>query len=921
MTRRAEYEYFVGRLDSPVWIEPMLAEGWFQSPPEPIRSGDTVQYPYWPEGAYLRRIASTDPNGVAKVLKQVPLNDNFQVHIALAEVSLVVDAVSAAEWARREAHWVRTQPWLVMGLSTPLAALVGRLARESQLAASIELARALFEVLPDREFKSDDSGEQQAPPSARGRMDAWEYWEALRAVLPHLTAHAATETLELTADLLARALEISIAGQDDGDAQDYSSIWRDAIELDDDSGRDVRDALVSAVRDAAMVVADRSGPQLALEILGRQNWVVFKRISLHLVRVAAKVDGALVSKLLLARERFDDVSLRHEFALLARDRFDSLDASDQRKYLAWIDEGPDTSGWVRVGLADEDPDRRDDEIQLWADHWRLERLGPVCDHLVGDWRERFDTLVKRHGRPDWDRPVMRVTSWSGYASPVTAEEALKWSSDELHAFLRDWTQDESKRDGTIDGVVATIRGLGTEFFVRESRTAVRWADLDARYVAALADGLRGALSSHESIEWEPVVELVEALTRSRGGASASEAWYSFLSLFLAVFDHEGGGLTRELGARVWIQLDALLSAELKGAAESDGADDNRDPLSAAINSVPGRALEGAIRFAVWFKRLDKDEAQNWSLVERLPGVASQLDAWARTRTRSLQVARSVFGLQMEPLMWLDEVWVSKHLDALLPSDDRRAREVVWDTYLRYGRPFGTALTSFAEHYERSVSAMAQLPDEKSDGREVARRCTEHLMAFMWQGLLIPRETSILARFFGSAPIWLRAHAIRHVGRSLNRSGEISDAVSKRLMQFVDWRIEVARGTPNPRDRRQIALELVGLGWWSRSEALDTKWMLGALLDVLLLTGELDPDYMVLERLVEVVAVDPRTVSRIFLLLVQTTARASGLLHWRGEVTQLLTQLRSYEDPTIQRTLGDVRDALVEKGAHSLLDRK
>src|SRR5712691_7810091 len=101
--QRADYEYFFSKISSPDWLQPLLEEGLFKKPPSPIREGNYVRFPLWPESAYLARVAGENPDLAARVLFAIPETDNVRVHEDLVEVALKIGSRDAAKWAREEA--------------------------------------------------------------------------------------------------------------------------------------------------------------------------------------------------------------------------------------------------------------------------------------------------------------------------------------------------------------------------------------------------------------------------------------------------------------------------------------------------------------------------------------------------------------------------------------------------------------------------------------------------------------------------------------------------------------------------------------------------------------------------------------------------------------------------------------------------
>ena len=159
--------------------------------------------------------------------------------------------------------------------------LIVYLARGGESDAALQLAKESFALVPEPE------GEERDPmpwPEPRGWLEEWKYKEALQKAVPVLVGVEPRRTLEWLCSLLAAALERSSKGEDHG-FQDYSSIWRDAIEHEEQPAR-LRNTLISALRDAAeqAIVAAPQNRAHVFGILRQEQWTVFKRIELHLLR-------------------------------------------------------------------------------------------------------------------------------------------------------------------------------------------------------------------------------------------------------------------------------------------------------------------------------------------------------------------------------------------------------------------------------------------------------------------------------------------------------------------------------------------------------------------------------------------------------------------------------------------------------------
>src|SRR2546426_140950 len=396
---RADYEYFFSQLESPRWLEALVQEGLFTKPPEPIREGNYIRFPAWPESAFLARVADRVPDVAVRALEQVPPTNNVRVHEDLLEVALKISTSAAGAWAIREAKWIEHQEHLLFGLPEKIAQLIVRLVRAGEGRGALALSVALFSPLPDPFAKSAEikPEELRLPPNPVGRCDTWDYQEALKLVVVPLGQHAGTNALAAFSRLLDSAIELSRTKDDEATSVDYSFIWRDAIEHDDPADQDVRNALISAVRDIAVLTAtSRELLKETVDLLESHRWDVFRRIVLHLLRVSDHADAVLITHRIVNETAFEDATIRHEYVLLLQKTFLRLAKENQTRILGWIERGPDREAMRerhRV-LAGAEPSEQ--QVQDWVEQWQRDRLSPSMDFLPPNWKDRFEGFVRKH---------------------------------------------------------------------------------------------------------------------------------------------------------------------------------------------------------------------------------------------------------------------------------------------------------------------------------------------------------------------------------------------------------------------------------------------------------------------------------------------------------------------------------------------
>jgi hypothetical protein len=294
------------------WLEPLRDAGYFDRPPPLVYNDDgSVGYVRWPQGRYLARIAADAPDAVIEIALGVD-TDNPEAHESLVDAALALEPGNAA----------RLLPAIERSLATPVQWGLPFKARD--LVAHLISGDAVDEGLAVLDALLTN---------ARTRNDRQTAGYLVRELIPMIFPRAGLAGLEL----LCNGLVEEVAAEGRG-SQDYSYVWRPTI----DSGRrqDLRDQLVSAVRDAAGAIVGDDETRLgaAMSLLEEHSWSIFRRIGLDLLR--RYPDMALVTARLTDRNLFESVELEGEYTPLSREQFANLDPRAQDTILGWIEEGP-----------------------------------------------------------------------------------------------------------------------------------------------------------------------------------------------------------------------------------------------------------------------------------------------------------------------------------------------------------------------------------------------------------------------------------------------------------------------------------------------------------------------------------------------------------------------------------------------------
>jgi len=945
--RAADYEYFFDQLKSPDWIRPLWDAGMFRSPPEPVREGQYIRFPFWPESRYLVRMAARAPETVLEVALQIPSTENVRVHEDLVDAVLEMPAHLAAKLVPKAKKWIEL-PYQLL-LPEKLGTLMGHLAKGGQVKAALDLARSLLAVLPDPRATEKTGGEEtyQLPPEPRARFDVWEYKEILEKNMPEVVAAAGEKALTLLCDLLDSAIRLSQRNEKDTGLEDYSYIWRPAIEdHEQNHPHGLRDFLVTAVRDAAEQIAgvDPFQVHALVEMLEQRPWLVFQRIALHLLRICPTEVQALIAERLTDRSRFDEPGLWRAYALLAQKYFDQLSPDDQKAILGWIEAGPDL---VELqGMREESASKHltDEEIKRSAKYWRLERLAPFRDALPPEWKRRYDEWVAELGEPKHPEFVSYSEGWVGPTSPKSIDDLHSMSVEEIIAFLKTWQSSGGFTDPSPEGLGRELTVLVTSEPERFAVNAARFQGLDPTYVRAFLSGLRDAAKEKRAFPWPPVLKLClwvmqqqrEIPGRKSQYADLDPGWVwtrkTIASLLAAGFEaNPAVGIPFDLRSFAWEVLRSITDdLEPTQDYEARYGGSNMDPATLSINTTRGEAMHAVVRYALWVRRHLGNEPDGKERLERgfaeMPEVREVLEAHLDPNQDSSLAIRSVYGQWFPWLVLLDRTWAAAYVSKVFPRDDSLSdlRNAAWESYIIFCEPYSNIFEVLHDEYKQAIERLGTGSTQRRHLANPEERLAEHLMILYGRGrLALDEPDGLLPRFYAKASDALCGYAFATEGRRLyNTKGAVPSEILARLRALWEQRFNVAQADTSPSSH---AAELAAFGWWFASAKFDDTWALDQLTQVLKLTpSEIvsrmrGVDHRVVERLAKLVENNPRQVAGCLRLMIEGDVERWHLHSWREHTRTILATAIQSVDAEARQAAVDLVHRLGARGYFEFRD--
>lgn len=918
------FSYFFHKLNNPAWLDLLRDEGLFRHPLEPERDTEkgTIAFPLWPQSRYLARTAA-DHRDVQKSVIEIALQietDNFRIHEDLMDVALAVPPEIAVELARKEADWVERQGHILGLLPEKLGAVISHLASGGQVDAALDFARCVLAVLPNP--RAADTSEENLFSLSHdpvARFDDWDYEQILNNDASALVLAAGERALTLFCDLLETALGFA-RGPGEQKGEDYSCIWRP--DLDDAPDRGIKDLLVSAVRKAAEQLADLDAGRVPglVRLLEDYKWLLFKRLSLHLLRFSPGAAGSMIADRLMNRDNYEETGLWHEYILLARDQFNNLTDEQRNLILGWIDEGPSIEE-VKARRERLDGTRLTDEQAIKSEKYRkLEHLNPLRDVLPPEWRKRYDEWVQETGEPEhaeYVTPPVQVR-W-GLESPHSTEDMRPMSVDEMVAFLSMWQPPENPLGPVPEGLGRQLAPLVTSEPERFAAEAEKFRGIEPTYVRAILSGLRDAVKEKRPISWPPVLSLCDWVVEQPREVLPSEDQprrldrdFDFRESRAVIADLLSEGfkagtaeITFDLRNDVWNVLRPLTDdPEPTPEHEARYGGSNMDPFTLSLNTVRGEALHAVVRYSLWVHRHIKETADGEERVARgfdeMPEVREVLDHHLDPRRDPSLAVRAVYGHWLPWLDSIDHQWGSRSRAVIYPPDEtqRALWDAAWGAYIRFVGAYNNTLDLLYDEYVLAAERTGRASSEGDRRLEsTGEQLVKHLMAFYGRGRLeLDDPGGPLATFYRHAPDRLRAQAFWVVGRGLEQLDTVAPEVLERSQRLCESRIEAARASDSPNDYQA---EMKAVGWLFTSLKFDDGWVLAQLRNALEVSKAADPDRKVVGRLAELAPSDPKTAVECLALMVDGDKEGTRVSYWGLPVRNILAAARRSDDTATQ----------------------
>ncbi|TKJ41197.1 hypothetical protein CEE37_05900 [candidate division LCP-89 bacterium B3_LCP] len=925
-------EYFLKQLEQPTYLRPLKGHGFFKNPPSSIHHEEegTISFPIWAESRYLSRMAEHDPKTVLNIILQIPETDNARVHEDLIDAVIKMPANLAVELKDMVKEWAQ-DPYLL--LPKKIGTLISHLAQGGQAEAALELASSILGILPDPETDEKRKEDEYFRPSPepRARIRPLTYEKIIERNFPDLVKATGIPALSLLCGLLENYVQYSRRTEEDKGPQDYSYIWRPAIEEHSQNHKyGLKSILVKGVRDTAdqVIALGKADTQEVVRQLESHNWYIFKRISLYILFRYNEQNLDLIAGYLTNKTLFEEPHARHEYVLLVQKYFDKLSNEQQLMIFGWIDSGPDVDAYRNNPnpITGEKP--TDEQVAIFTENWKLRRYTWIRAHLSGEKLQRCEELIKKYGEPEFpDLPSQQV-SWAGPTSPKTTEELQKMLVPDIVEYLKTWEHTGKDMEPSPIGLGRSLSPVISQDPSKFAAEAELFKELDPTYVRHFLEGLHEGLKQGKSYEWESVLDLclwavkqpreipdkkVEYLEADPHYGWARKSTAQFLG---AGFNDGPGCIPFDKREVVWEILEKIT----KDTDPTPDVESNwsSGPSSLSINSTRGEAMHSVIRYALWVARnihkMPNGDERLKRGFDEITEVRNVLEKHLDTNEEKSLAIRSVYGQWLPWLVKLDQKWLLENLNMILPMGDKELEyfDVAWMTYVTHNRAYDPVFDILQDRYIQAVDRLGEERERDDEYNEYERSLARHIMELYWRGRIDNSGSKgLLSKFWEKANRNVRGHAVEVIGNWLkDAKDDIPEEVLDRLQSLWEGRLAIAKGAE---DKDQYKPEMKEFGWWFASGQFEDDWAFAQLKEAVKLAGRLDVDFLVVKHLVELVKTYPKKAIECLHTMIEADNEGWSILGSEKEAEIILKAAMESTDSSASQAAEDLIHYLGSRG--------
>lgn len=740
LVRPQQRRYFFSHLQHPLWLVPLEEAGHFSAPPDRIVEADgRWRVQGWPEGEYLARVASKQPERVTEILLKIPPSlQNPTVWAIVIDAAKAMPAAQAVRLVPLLGQAFRTTPLIHFARGT--IDLVRGLAEQGEVAA-FRLAECLLWLSSSP--NGVDAGQTGAPRRQRGlhdtewmleRLDIYELSQFCSKSLPALEVLDPLRAIELLANRLDRAISLAQLAEGGEMPAPLDHLWWCPY-VDRYSQRDdVRAMFAVALTGLAKRTLERDAGHAEAICSALHRYAahgLFNRIRYALLASAGPLLQQPLDAAVSSGELLDPPCGARESTALLRAQFENASTDARRLFRYALERGPsgdEMKGLIEIQRAyqrstTEDAASLDGpfseaEVTEAVAVWQRKRLGWFHDRIPPELQALAERLGVTPHVPSAEEQALSEVGFSigedrsatRPQSPKTTDDLSAMAVDDIVTLLSTWRAEGDSFEGpSYRGLEDALTELATAHpgKATDILAKVLQASVAAGYLTALLTGLRKVAKQNNPVPWDRVLaivlravqasEVAEARSASdeeergiRAGRNDVSRWPLVVRAAAEVVQEgcANDAIPESLARDVWTYAEAAVRSPVTWADTWGGAEEPslERAMMAAIDTATGDVVRMLLGVALWDYRQRSAARALGAELSVVRQVAARLelllDHVLSQQGPAAQGAHAMLGHFIPQLHLLAPEWISSNEDRLFEHGaDDPARHPIWGAYI------------------------------------------------------------------------------------------------------------------------------------------------------------------------------------------------------------------------------------------------
>ena len=901
---------------------------------------------------YLKNVSQEAPEEVLQIILELPLVDNPRVYDGILDIALSLYGEQSARLKPKMLEYAKIERQF---LSHRYYELTVHWMTENQIQAALELVEILVQFHPDPKAEEKIREKRENPHSFTmlepiPKLEEWDYQELLDKGVRSLVDKAPVQVARMLIEATARMIRLR-KNKDElesGSSQDESEVWCPKLNEESQEHQDPEENLVHVLVYACEKVYEHLPDSIVSldNTLRNQRWNVFKRIRQHLYALhPSELTKPWIREFILAHGDYKKYKYNYEFQQMIRmscEHFGGeLLAEEERiQIFNTILSGPSKENY-RKFLESIGEEFTESYFNDRKRNFHRLQLRPFATLLFGEYADYFEKLKNEEEKGITDEDYSIQTSdvrEITVRSPRPPNELSKLSDEELLDYINEWKDEGYDKDDwsikiNISALAEAFQSVFTESIIPNSNRLVFWIEENCQrierpiyvrfMIRAMHEQVKGKNFAQLSrwfdfCEWvlshPDVWELSYSDVDPQKNNEQSREKPSWLYTKRTVCDLVGICLDKEVNVPIshrkqLAKLLDVLCTQFDWGLGSKPILLHSDPLTTAINTTRGRALEGLAKFGQWVRRHGDEE--------EISDVTSIIEKRFKPEAEyPLTIPEyAVLGLYYTQIYSFNRKWAVEHKPSFFPQDNTTAWQAAFHSFLTYNRPYQPIFDVVCDEFELALEHL------EGFGCKASEALGEHLfLYYLWGIYPLTGDDSLLERFYqksdGERKHW--ATLFDNIGRLLQNTdkSQLNKELKDRTIAFFEWRFKVGEST-----------ELRKFTFWLEAECLEADWRLEAYSKILNVPGILAVDqsgremrvWPSLRSLHTMLPEYTAQVVKCFAKLIHSMPEDRSIFVSTDEARAILKAGFDHDDESVRKTAKDTQENLLRRGYLSFLD--